>query len=159
MHISLSVLPKPFIEDEGLAAASSATLLITAATSQQAEMVARRVHAAGAGAVFPFVRVDSVNLPSEPHLLRATCIDSLAAAARGTLFLCDVEKMPAEVQNHFFGLLTGLQLSRRRSKVRVVAGTTVALLDRIAQGTFCEHLFYRLNSIHLIAGREDGPRR
>jgi DNA-binding NtrC family response regulator len=159
MHISLSVLPETFIEDEGLAAASSATLLITAATSQQAEMLARRVHGAGAGAVFPFVRVDSGNLPSEPHLLRATCMDSLDAAARGTLFFCDVEKMPAEVQNHFFELLSGLQLSQRRCKVRIVAGTTVPLLNRIAQGTFCEHLFYRLNSIHLVAGREDGPRQ
>src|SRR4029078_7961200 len=33
--------------------------------------------------------------------------------------------------------------------VRLISGTTVSLLDRIAAGTFSEQLFYRLNIIHL----------
>ena len=50
-------------------------------------------------------------------------------------------------------LLGGLQSARMSSAAaRLISGTTVSLLDRVAAGTFSERLFYRLNIIHLVAG-------
>ena len=50
-------------------------------------------------------------------------------------------------------LLAGLESARVPSAaVRLISGTTVSLLDRVAAGTFSERLFYRLNTIHLAAG-------
>jgi transcriptional regulator of aromatic amino acid metabolism len=34
--------------------------------------------------------------------------------------------------------------------VRLMAGTTVSIRDRIADGAFSERLFYRLNIIHVL---------
>ncbi len=67
-----------------------------------------------------------------------------------------VEEMPPAVQDALIELLAGLEFTRRPSAaVRLISGTTVSLLDRIAAGTFSEQLFYRLNIIHLMAS--DGP--
>jgi DNA-binding NtrC family response regulator len=61
-------------------------------------------------------------------------------------------KMPSIVQNQLLDLLAELELARAPSAaVRLVCGTSVSLLDRIAAGTFSERLFYRLNMIHLMA--------
>jgi DNA-binding NtrC family response regulator len=63
-----------------------------------------------------------------------------------------VEKMPSAAQDAWIDLLAALESSRRPSAaVRLISGTTVSLLDRVAAGTFSERLFYRLNIIHLVA--------
>jgi transcriptional regulator of aromatic amino acid metabolism len=50
-------------------------------------------------------------------------------------------------------LLAALESARRPSAaVRLISGTTVSLLERVAAGTFSERLFYRLNILHLVAG-------
>jgi DNA-binding NtrC family response regulator len=60
--------------------------------------------------------------------------------------------MPAAVQEALIDLLAGLESTRRPSAaVRLISGTTVSLLDRVAAGTFSERLFYQLNIIHVIA--------
>jgi DNA-binding NtrC family response regulator len=78
-----------------------------------------------------------------------------------------VEEMPWVVQNALIELLAGFELTRRPSAaVRLISGTTVSLVDRVAAGTFSEQLFYRLNIIHLMAcdgrlnvGNADNSRR
>jgi DNA-binding NtrC family response regulator len=60
--------------------------------------------------------------------------------------------MPAIVQDALIDMLAGLQSARRPSAaVRLISGTTVSLLERVAAGTFSDQLFYRLNTIHLMA--------
>ena len=57
------------------------------------------------------------------------------------------------MQDALIELLDGLKFTRRPSAaVRLISGTTVSLLERVAVGTFSEQLFYRLNIIHLMAG-------
>ena len=71
------------------------------------------------------------------------------------------------MQEALIDLLAGLESARRPSAaVRLISGTTVALLDRVAGGTFSERLFYRLNIIHLTVGNgseavlaQETPRR
>ena len=39
-------------------------------------------------------------------------------------------------------------------RVRLIAGTTAILHERVAGGTFSERLFYQLNIIHVVANGE-----
>lgn len=140
------------IEDEGVAAQSNAMLLITAPAPLLVEALARRVHAAGVRAALPFVQTSACDLPIDRRILRAICSGLLESAAGGTLLIHDVEEMPTIVQDMLIELLADLEAARApRPLVRVISGTTVSLLDRIASGTFSNRLFYRLNTIHLLA--------
>ena len=140
------------VEDEDVARRSPARLLITAATEHGVESLARRVHATGPRAQFPFVQTWAGDLPIEPELLKEYCASVLAAAAGGSVLFSAVEDMPPVVQDALDALLGGLEFAHGPSaEVRLISGTTTSLLDRVAAGTFSERLFYRLNIIHLMA--------
>lgn len=75
----------------------------------------------------------------------------LDAAICGSLLMIDIDEMPVLVQELLLDLLAELQSAGARSAaVRLIAGTTVSLVDRVAVGAFSERLFYRLNVIHLV---------
>ena len=140
-------------EDEDVVSRSHARLLISAATQHGVETVAYRVHETGPRARFPFVHTSAGDLPVDPVVLKEYCTSVLAAAAGGSVLISAVEEMPPAVQDRLIELLAGLEFARTPSAaVRLISGTTVSLLDRIAAGTFSEQLFYRLNIIHLTAG-------
>jgi DNA-binding NtrC family response regulator len=144
------------VADEDVASRSPARLLITAPTQQGVETLAHRVHEAGSRAQFPFLHTWAGGLPVEPQVLKEYCTSVLVAAAGGSVLISAVEEMPPAVQDALSELLAGLEFARRPSaEVRLISGTTVSLLDRVAAGTFSEELFYRLNIIHLMAG--DSP--
>jgi DNA-binding NtrC family response regulator len=141
------------VEDVNVAIRSAARLLITASTQQAVETLARRIHESGPRAQFPFVMTTAGELPVGAQALRDGCVRFLDAAMGGSVLVSAVEEMPAAVQEALIDLLAGLESTRRPSAaVRLISGTTVSLLDRIAEGTFSERLFYRLNIIHVIAG-------
>ena len=115
------------------------------------ERLARRIHAASDRAAFPFVRVAAATLPIDAAVLTERCADLLDTARGGSLLLTDVEQMPAFVQNRLVETFDCLQAALEPTcRVRLLAGTTTALYERIADGTFAERLFYRLNIIHLV---------
>ena len=139
------------VEDEAVATGSPARVLITAPTQQGVEALARRVHEAGPRAQSPFVYTCAGEFPVEPEVLKEYCTSVLAAAAGGTVLISAVDEMPPSVQDALSELLARLQFARSPSAdVRLISGTTVSLLDRVAAGTFSERLFYRLNIIHLM---------
>jgi two-component system, response regulator FlrC len=147
---ALALLP---VDDEDVGSQSPARLLITAPTQQGVENLARRIHDAGPRARFPFVQTWAVELPAGPELLKEYCARLLDSAVGGTLLVSAVEEMPATVQDAMIDLLGGLESARMPSDTaRLISGTTVSLLDRVAAGTFSERLFYRLNIIHLMVG-------
>jgi len=140
-------------EDEDVASRSHARLLISAATQQGVETLAYRIHETGPRAPFPFVHTSAGDLPVDPAVLKEYCTSVVAAAAGGSVLISAVEEMPPAVQDTLIELLAGPEFSRGTSTgVRLISGTTVSLLDRIAAGTFSEQLFYRLNIIHLAVG-------
>ena len=156
MHLHVSAQPKPVAllasDDEDLAARSTARVLITASTRARVETLARRIHAASFRAGFPFVRTRAGDLAVEPPILREICSDLLEAAAGGSVLITDVEEMPSIAQDLLVDLLAELESARApAAAIRLMCGTTVSLLDRIAAGTFSERVFYRLNVIHLLA--------
>jgi DNA-binding NtrC family response regulator len=147
-------------EHEDVAARCAATTLITASTATDVECRARRIHAASSRSARSFVQASAAALPVEPRALLETCAGLIEAAAGGTLLLTGVEEMPAFAQDRFIETLAQLQDARNPSvAVRLMAGTTVSLRERIADGAFSERLFYRLNVIHVAvkdarAGRD-----
>ena len=142
------------VEDEELASRSPARLLITAPTEQRVETLARRIHDAGPCAQFPFVQTWAIGLPVGLELLKEHCARLLDSAAGGSLLVSAVEEMPATVQDAMIALLCGRESACVPSATaRLISGTTVSLLDRVAAGTFSERLFYRLNIIHLMVGK------
>ena len=90
-------------------------------------------------------------MPVEAGALLETCAGLIDAAAGGTLFLTAVEEMPTSAQDRFIETFARLQSIRDSSvAVRLMAGTSVSLRERIAEGAFSERLFYRLNIIHVL---------
>jgi DNA-binding NtrC family response regulator len=84
-------------------------------------------------------------------MLRQTCWNLVQVANGGSLLFTCIEDMPGGVQEQLIELLGDLQRSMPASRsARLMAGTTVSLYDRIADGTFSTRLFYRLNVIHLV---------
>jgi len=140
------------VEDEELAAASDATLLITASASLLAEALARRIHATGARAALPFVQTWACDFPIDRQIPGAMWSGLLDAAAGGSILVSDVEEMPRIAQHVFIELLAALApAGQPLPLVRIICGTTVSLVDRIATGRFSERLFYRLNTIAITA--------
>lgn len=147
----LSTAPWLTRDAEDLASRSTARLLITGVGSGAPEACARRVHGLSPRRQFPFVLAEAGDLPVDAGLLRAICARLLDDAAGGTIFVNDVDAMPAPVQDVFVELLCELESAREATAaIRLVSGTTVSLIACMAAGTFAERLFYRLNTIHLI---------
>jgi two-component system C4-dicarboxylate transport response regulator DctD len=141
------------VEDIDAASRSPARLLITASTQPAVETLARRIHGNGPRAQFPFVMTPASELPVGMQALAKDCVRVLDEAAGGSVLVTAVEEMPAAVQEALIDLLAELESARRPSAaVRLISGTTVSLLDRVAAGTFSARLFYRLNIIHLMVG-------
>jgi two-component system response regulator PilR (NtrC family) len=141
------------LEDVNVASRSPVRLLITASTPQAVETLARRIHGIGPRAQFPFVITCAGELPVGAQALRDGCVRLLDAAAGGSVLVSAVEEMPSAAQDAWIDLLGALESARQPfAAVRLISGTTVSLLDRVAAGTFSERLFYRLNIIHLVAG-------
>src|SRR4029078_6974959 len=93
----------------------------------------------------------------------------LEAAHNGTVFLDEIGEMTLRMQGLLLRFLetgelqkVGADGSGRIVNVRVIAATNKNLRDMIAQGSFREDLFYRLNVIHIVVPplrerREDIP--
>lgn len=128
-----------FEADLECALASTAPVLITG-PAEVTSAVAGRIHRNGLNRKAAFLTVDCSRVNGPEQL--ETVFES--AAPRGTVFLRDVDRLPAALQALLFFRIVPLG-------VRVIASTSVSLLFAASQGTFDERLFYRLNQIHLIA--------
>jgi two-component system response regulator HydG len=118
------------------------TVLVTGETGTGKEAVARALHAASARRDRPFVTVHCGALPAE---IEAQLFgQSLSQAAGGTLFLEEIDALPVALQARLVEALED-----RPVDVRVVVATVADLEAAVADGTFREDLFYRLNVVHL----------
>jgi len=148
--------------------ATDATVLVTGQSGTGKEMVARALHQQSKRREGPFVAVDCASIPEnliESELFghaRGAFTDAkqarlglLAQADRGTLFLDEIAELPLAVQPK---LLRVLQERRVRPigsdaevtfDVRLVCATNRDLEAAVAEGTFREDLFYRLNVVQV----------
>ena len=145
-------------------ATTDATVLLLGETGTGKEVFATRLHTLSARCGRPMVRVSCAALPStliESELFgreRGAFTDAVArqigrfeTADQSTMFLDEIGDLPTDVQVKLLRVLEERQIERLgsprsiRVDVRIVAATNRDLEQRIAEGTFREDLFYRLN--------------
>jgi DNA-binding NtrC family response regulator len=163
-------------------ARSDAKVLITGESGVGKELVARAVHTYSSRAAKPFVAVNCAGLPET--LLESELFGhvkgsftgayrdkegKLEIANGGTLFMDEVGEMTLRMQGLLLRFLetgelqkVGADRSRAAVNIRVIAATNRNLRELIAQQSFREDLFYRLNVIQLVVPplrerREDIP--
>jgi DNA-binding NtrC family response regulator len=147
------------------AARTSSCVLFTGLPNP--EGIAFRIHSLSGWRLGPFVSVDC---GASGQTLERQLFDVLSAgeewnrvaeprpqlAQQGTIFLCEVGKLSLALQTRLSEALDSRRPGeiKRRLRRRVMASTSVSLLDRVQGGTFDECLFYRLNAIHVTGGGE-----
>lgn len=149
-------------------APTRATVLITGESGTGKTVVAQAVHESSPRREGPFVTVSCAALPET--LLEAELFGHekgaftgavsaregrFEAADAGTIFLDEVGEMPAQTQTKLLRVLQDGEFERLGSNrtvkvdVRIVAATNRDLKAAIAQRTFREDLFYRLNVVSI----------
>ena len=146
-------------------APSDATVLLQGESGTGKELVANAIHQASKRAERPFIAVDCSGLPEtlfESELFGhergaftgATTrkIGLIEAASGGTLFLDEVGDIPLGMQVKLLRLLeTGTyrrvgSTELRTADIRVVSATHRSLRAMVAEGSFRQDLYYRLNT-------------
>jgi DNA-binding NtrC family response regulator len=147
-------------------AATSSTVLITGETGTGKELAARAIHDGSARRNQKFAAINCSAIPEtllEAELfghVRGAFTGAVAnrqgrieQANRGTLFLDEIGTMSPALQAKLLRVLQAREFERVgdsqtvKVDVRVVAATNSDLKKMVAEGTFREDLFYRLNVI------------
>jgi transcriptional regulator with PAS, ATPase and Fis domain len=150
-------------------AKSDAKVLVTGESGVGKELVANAIHHRSARALRAMVAVNCAGLPET--LLESELFGhvkgsftgayrdkqgKLEMADGGTIFLDEIGEMTLRMQGLLLRFMetgelqkVGADRVQGRVNVRVIAATNRNLRDMIAEGTFREDLFYRLNVIHL----------
>jgi DNA-binding NtrC family response regulator len=154
---------------------SSASVLITGESGTGKELVARTLHRMSPRRNAPFVALNCSAIPEtllESELFghergaftgastaRPGCFE---LASRGTIFLDEIGEMPPNLQKKMLRVLEERRVRRLAGRVeievdvRVVSATNADIEQLLADGSFREDLYYRLNvfTIELPALRE-----
>lgn len=159
----------------GKVAPYDTTVLITGESGTGKELLARGIHDASLRADGPFVAVNCGALPE--NLIESELFGYVKGAftgadqnnsglfeeaGAGTIFLDEIGELPLNMQVKLLRVLQEREVRKVGAKqaipvdVRVVAATARNLEKMVAEGTFREDLFYRLNivNIHLPPLRE-----
>jgi two-component system response regulator HydG len=146
--------------------AADSSVLIYGESGTGKELVARAVHNQSSRAPRPFVKVNCGSLPRD--LVESELFGhekgSFTGAVRqkkgkfelaegGTIFLDEIGDIPSETQVNLLRILQEKEFDRVGGErtlvadVRVVAATNRPLKQMVAEGTFREDLYYRLDVI------------
>lgn len=176
-HMSNSLMPgfihsspamSALVEEVYKIRSSDVTVLVTGDSGTGKELVARAIHKLSNRKDKVFVPFNCTAVPkelAEGHLFgyrkgafTGAVTDSpgmIRAADGGTLFLDEVGDLPIDVQPKLLRFLQEGEVQPVGEKrpirvdVRVIAATNMPLEEKVADGTFREDLYYRLNVIRL----------
>ncbi len=159
----------------GRLARSNVTVLINGESGVGKELVAHALHQHSPRVEQPFVALNMAAIPKdlmESELFghekgaftgaQSRRIGRFEEANGGTLFLDEIGDMPADTQTRLLRVLADSTFHRLGGSslvsvdVRIIAATHQDLEQRVAEGTFREDLYHRLNviKIHIPALRE-----
>jgi DNA-binding NtrC family response regulator len=149
-------------------AGSTASVLVTGESGTGKELIARAIHYNSSRAAAPFVGVNLAAVPEgliESELFghkkgaftdaRADKPGLFVEADGGTIFLDEIGELALPLQAKLLRVLQEHEVrplgatKNQRVDVRVVAATNKNLEAMLADGSFREDLYYRLNVIHL----------
>jgi DNA-binding NtrC family response regulator len=152
----------------GMAAPSSASVLVTGETGSGKEIVARTIHQLSPRAERPFVAINCSAIPEslmESEIFGHERGAFTGAAERrlgcfeladgGTLLLDEIGEMPAPTQAKLLRVLEDHKVRRLGSKtetpidVRVIAATNKDPQQAVAKGLMRQDLYFRLNVFHI----------
>jgi len=145
-------------------AVTDASVLIQGESGTGKELIARAIHSASKRSGKPLIKVNCAALPAalvESELFGhekgaftgaiAKHIGRFELADGGTLFLDEIGEIPLETQAKLLRALQEREFDRVGGKipvkidVRVIAATNRNLLQAVAEKTFRDDLYYRLN--------------
>ena len=149
-------------------ATSTASVLVTGESGTGKELIARAIHYNSTRASGPFIPVNLAAVPEgliESELFghkkgaftdaRADRSGLFVEADGGTIFLDEIGELALPLQAKLLRVLQEHEVrplgatKNQRVDVRVVAATNKNLETMLADGSFREDLYYRLNVIHL----------
>jgi len=149
-------------------ASINASVLVTGETGTGKELIAKGIHCMGIRAERPFVAVSCGAIPEslieaelfghEKGAFTGTVgsrIGYLEQADDGTLFLDEIGELSLLTQVKLLRVLQQREFSRLGSnrliplRARVVLATHQNLSDKVAQGTFRQDLYYRINVMRI----------
>ncbi|MGH8498536.1 MAG: sigma-54 interaction domain-containing protein, partial [Methylococcales bacterium] len=152
------------LEKVSRVAVTDATVLIQGETGTGKELIARAIHSASKRRDKPLIKINCAALPSgliESELFghekgaftgaMNKRIGRFELADRGTIFLDEIGEIPLEMQAKLLRVLQEMEFERVggtapiKVDVRVIAATNRNLLKAVADKTFREDLYYRLN--------------
>ena len=166
MHTIVGQSPamRRIVDQRQQVAATDSTVLLLGETGTGKELLATQVHEWSSRRGRPMVRVNCGAIPAtliESELFGrekgaftgalARQIGRFELADHSTLFLDEIGDLPADVQIKLLRVLEERQLERLgsprtiRVDTRIIAATHRNLEQRIADGSFREDLYYRLN--------------
>lgn len=150
-------------------APTDSTVLVTGESGTGKELVARAIHACSQRKDNPFVVADCAALsPSvfESELFghvkgaftgaTQTKVGLFEIADGGSLFLDEIGNVPEAIQVKLLRVLDSHEskpvggTATRRADVRLIAATNGDLKEMVAEGSFREDLFYRLNVFPIV---------
>jgi PAS domain S-box-containing protein len=151
-----------------LLAQTDASVMITGETGTGKDKIAEIIHQESSRARFPFVKINCGALP--PGLLESELFGHVkgsftgatrdkpgmfSIADKGTLFLTEIGDMPLPLQVKLLSVLDDREFipvggeHKVSVDVRIIAATHRPLREQVANNTFREDLFYRLNVLHI----------
>lgn len=152
------------LDDVRRVAATDSSVLIRGETGTGKELIARAIHSASRRRDKPLIKINCAALPSglvESELFGhekgaftgalTRRIGRFELAHGGTIFLDEIGEMPLDVQAKLLRVLQEREFDRVgghtpiRVDVRVIAATNRDLPKAVAEKTFREDLYYRLN--------------
>jgi transcriptional regulator with PAS, ATPase and Fis domain len=167
--IGISAAIRNVDEEIDHAARANAKVLITGESGSGKEVVARLIHERSPRSAHPLVTINCAGFPDsllESELfghVKGSFTDAhrdkrgyLEAAHGGTIFMDEVGEMSLRMQAMLLRFLETGEIQRVGSDrklppldVRVITATHRRLINHIADKTFREDLYYRLNVVHI----------